>query len=481
MRFTACVRIAAAMLAVACSRPDNAPAQSESTASPFAGSRDATVRAAAAALAAGRPWRATEIVDSASRDPARRTPEVALVSATAAAAWGGWSRVERDLGGASWLDSAFDGRGRELLARAALARGADSVAQLEAERAVRVARTDHDRGVREVLLARALDRRALGDSAAASYLRAAGHLPVLSDWLELRAAGATANPSSRQRRYARVTTPVARARIAPSEAQARERWRDYTGAASAYAEMGEKAQALRLRLMADPENASRARIRSEVFALLAGTPSATDARIAITLADSSLGPLSPDEELIVARAANGAGSLARAASGFVRAARGGLDARDRYAYAMVLSRLGRDADAAVEFGRVPADAPLGGSAAYQRAVSLLRSGKGAQARTALRRIPTAFPRGTNSAAQAMFLTADLATDDGQDRAARTGFLDLVKRYPTSGFAPAAAFHAGVIAYAAGSFDAAARLRVRRGAVSAQHRRDRRALLGWEIT
>ena len=414
------------------------------------------MRAASAALAAGRPWRATEIVDSASRDASRRTPEVALISATAAAAWGGWSRVERDLGGATWLDSLFDGRGRELLARAALARGADSLAQAEAERAVRLARIDRDRGIREVLLARALDRRALGDSAAASYLRAAGRLPQLADWLELRAAGATANAATRRRRYGRVTTAVAKARVAPTEAQARERWRDYAGAAQAYAEMGENAQALRLRLMADPENASRARIRTEVFALLGGSPTPADARVAITLADSSFGPLAPAEELVVARAANAAGLLARAAAGFARAQRSGLDARDRHAYATVLSRLGRDAEAAAEFARVPANAPLGGSAAYQRAMSLLRAGKRADARAALRRVPQAFPRDTSAASQSLFLIADLATDDGQDRVARAGFLDLVKRYPASMLASSAAFHAAVIAYAAGSFDAAAR-------------------------
>jgi TolA-binding protein len=296
----------------------------------------------------------------------------------------------------------------------------------------------------------------MGDSAAASYLRAAGHLPQLSDWLELRAAGATADAAIRRRRYSRITTAVAKARVAPSEAQARERWRDYAGAARAYAEMGENAQALRLRLMADPENASRAKIRTELFALLGGSPTSAEARVAIALADSSLGPLSDAEELVVARAANTAGMLARAATGFARVQRSGLDARDRYAYATVLSRLGHDADAAAEFARVPASAPLGGSAAYQRAISLLRAGKRADARAALRRIPQAFPRDTSAAAQSLFLTADLATDDGDDRVGRAGFLDLVKRYPASTLASSAAFHAGVIAYAAGSFDAAAR-------------------------
>ena len=106
-------------------------------------------------LESGRPWRATEILDSAYRAQTTRSAEVVLLSAMAAASWGGWSRVDRELSTAVWLDSTFDGRGRELLARAALARGEDSVARFHAERAIAESRTERDRGVREVLLARA--------------------------------------------------------------------------------------------------------------------------------------------------------------------------------------------------------------------------------------------------------------------------------------------------------------------------------------
>src|SRR5215213_6812991 len=129
MRVLHCARVAATTIAIACSRPDAAPAQTELPASPFANSRDATVRAAATALATGRPWRATEIVDSATKSASARTPELTLMAATAAAAWGGWTRVERELSSAVWIDSLYEGTGRELLARAALARGADSAAE----------------------------------------------------------------------------------------------------------------------------------------------------------------------------------------------------------------------------------------------------------------------------------------------------------------------------------------------------------------
>lgn len=455
MAHVVCVRGLLAAAVLACSRPESVPAQTEAATSPFANSRDPVLRQAGQTLSSGRAWRAAEILDSAYRDPASRTPEVVLLTATAAAAWGGWSRVERELSAASWIDSLFDGAGRELLVRSALARGADSLAERHAESALRSARTNRERGVREVLLARALDRRAIGDSAAATYLRAARHLPAIADWLELRAAGATANASLRQRNYDRVSSSVARARIAPTEAQARERWRDFAGAARAYEELGDTAQTLRLRLMANADSATRASVRTAALAVLGGRTGAAEARGAIAVLDSSLGPLTASEELIVSRAAAAVGSTARAVTGFARLDRA-LEPPDRHAYATALARLGRDVEAAAQFGKVPVASSMGRDAAYQRARALLRAGRGSEARAALRRVVQSFPSDTSVAAPALFLLADLATDDGRDTEARTGFLDLTRRYPTSSLAASAMFHAAIIAYANGSFAAAAR-------------------------
>ena len=450
-----CVRVAFAAVVIACSSPEAAPAQADDGVSPFSGTRDPAVKAASTALTSGRPWRATEILDSAYRNSPSRPAEAVLLAATASAAWGGWSRVDRELGAAPWLDTMFDGAGRELLARAALARGADSAARLQAEHAVRRARTNRDRGVREVLLARALDRLALGDSAAATYVRAARRLPAIADWLELRAAGVIADASRRQRHYARVSNAVARARVAPTEAQARERWRDFAGAARARAEMGDSAQALRLTLLASPDSTTRANVRARTFAFLARTPRAAETLVAVELVDSTFAPLSPAEELVVARAASASGLLARAAVGFSRAGRS-LDASDVHAYGTVLSRLGRDADGAAQFARVPATSPLASDAAYQRARSLLRAGRRVESRTALRQVAQSFPTDANAAAPALFLLADLATDDGRDADARDGFLDVARRFPSSSLAPVALFRAAIIAYAAGSYSAAAR-------------------------
>ena len=64
------------VVAVACSRPADAPAQLDASITAFAGSKDAAVRTAAAMLESGRPWRATEILDSAYRAGTSRNPEI---------------------------------------------------------------------------------------------------------------------------------------------------------------------------------------------------------------------------------------------------------------------------------------------------------------------------------------------------------------------------------------------------------------------
>jgi len=47
------------------------------------------------AIAAGHPWRATQIVAPVLRDPKQRTPAALLVASRAAAGWGGWAEVDK--------------------------------------------------------------------------------------------------------------------------------------------------------------------------------------------------------------------------------------------------------------------------------------------------------------------------------------------------------------------------------------------------
>jgi soluble lytic murein transglycosylase len=65
------------------------------------------------------------------------------------------------------------------------------------------------------------------------------------------------------------------------------------------------------------------------------------------------------------------------------------------------------------------------------------------------------PRDT-SAADALSLLADLATDDGNDAAARTAYLSIADRFPALPLAARARFRLGIIAFVGGRYRAAAR-------------------------
>src|SRR5262249_28626388 len=84
--------------------------------------------AAQAAIGAGHPWRATQTMAPVLRNPSRRTPAAIVVAARAAAGWDGWAEVDKLLAKQPWIDTMFEGEGRELLARSALERGADTLA-----------------------------------------------------------------------------------------------------------------------------------------------------------------------------------------------------------------------------------------------------------------------------------------------------------------------------------------------------------------
>ena len=195
---------------------------------------DPTLRAAADAINAGHPWQATQLLAPVLADSARRTPEATYLAAAAAAGWEGWSEVERLLAGAPWADSLFGGEPRVLLVRSALALRRDSLAAQRAVASLGSAPSPQARGQRLVLLARAYDRINARDSAEASYARAAELLPAAADWLRLRAAGVAADSATRQRDYAAIANPAARARVAWTDASARERTGDPAGAARAY-------------------------------------------------------------------------------------------------------------------------------------------------------------------------------------------------------------------------------------------------------
>jgi soluble lytic murein transglycosylase len=416
---------------------------------------DSLVADAVTALEHGRPWKASRLIAVVLADSSRRTPDALMLAATAASRWGGWPEVTRLLDGQPWLDTARDGRGRRLLARAALEQGDDSAALRQALLAPASA-VDSVDGERLVLLAGALDRLGARDSAAATWTRAAERLPAIAGWLRIRAAAVTDDSLERARLYELLGDPLVRDRIDWSEAAAHRNTGDLEGAAARYAALGARATALRLRLAASPDSASRQSVRQALVALVAARRSPGEVRDAVTLLDSTFAPLTAAEELEVGRAAAHAGSHTRAAAAFERAfaARLGND-EDRFTYATTLTRLGRHAEAAPQFLRVHAPTALAASAAYQHARALVRAGQEEKGRVALARVVRRYPRDTAAASTALFLLGDLSSDDRADQEARGYFRRVVARYPGSRFAPTAAFRAAMIALLADSAGSAA--------------------------
>ena len=419
-------------------------------ADPLAARADSLVRS-------GRPWRATALLASKLATPDAATPEIRLAGARAAAAWDGWSEVDRLLRSAPWLDRQFAGEGRELLARSELERAQD--ARADAALALASAGSDESRVTRHVLLARAFDRANTRDSAAAHYSAAAARLPRVGDWLRLRAAGVTDDSAARSAIFARVGSATARARVAATDAQARERLGDFPGAARSFRRAGAEVSALRVESLAARDASARAAVVQRLVAYLGTSPSGSDARQALEVLDK-VGGITPAQELNVARAV-AVTVPARAAAGFARAsAVGALTAADRMAYAGALSRSARNAEAIRIYGTLstePAFAPL---AAYQVARLSAQSGAAA-GRTALLAVAQQYASNAEAAAPALLLLADLQVDDNDVSGAARSLHELTSRYPNASQAPLARFRAALIdfstspAVAAAAFDSLA--------------------------
>ena len=443
--------------ALACSQPAAREMSKGAVEPPEMG--DSLLVNAAAALQNGQPWRAARMLDPVLRDSTQRTPERVLLAARAAAAWGGWSQVDRLLAREPWLDSRFDGLGRELLARAATARREDTVVVRQARLAIDAAASAHDRGVRRVLLARAFDRMDSLDRAASEYSEAASLLPEVADWLRLRAAGVAKDSASRASQYTTVSIGAAKARVPWTEALARERTGDLAGSALAYETLGARLSSLRLRLAiatGAADTSARSAVRRELLDIVTRKRGTTDARVAVEIIDSSLTPTTVDEELAIGRSAAISGPPTRAIAAFGRALDSGrATPNDRYTYASLLADAGRIREAAVQFAKVSPSSPDGARAAYARARALLRNGGSTTARAELEAIATRWPADTGVASSALYLLGDLAADDGRDDEARAFFRRVTTQYPTAALAPSARFRAGILAFVKGEFRTAA--------------------------
>ncbi len=306
-----------------------------------------------------------------------------------------------------------------------------------------------------VLRARELDRADSLDQARKAYEDAAQKIPQLSDWLYLRAAGVTADSGARANYYSKLRTGVARDRVSWTDAIARERTRDFAGAIKAYNALGARLDALRLRINPPADEASKAAARSDLISFISSSNNSADTREAIDLFDKVFTATTPAEELAIARAANKSGVPDRAATGYEKALGAKLgDLADNIGYGSVLFRLRRYQDADAQFAKVRNPPTLAAAAQYQRARAQIALGNTQAGRTILRSITTAYPKDT-SAASALLLLADLATDDNRDQDARQTLTAMLKRFPSGRHATSARFRAGMISYIQGDKRAAA--------------------------
>jgi TolA-binding protein len=413
---------------------------------------DATLRDAVKEIDAGHPWKATLALTPKLSE---KKPATTLVAARAAAAWGGWAEVEKLLGNEPWIDSSFAGEARALLASAALDRDSTGDALRHAEATVTRAPSNAIRGARQVILARALDRANQGDSAAATYRAAAKNLPLVSEWLLLRAAGAERDADARARDYSGVDIAAAKARIPWTEAQARERFGDVPGAIERYTALGARLTVLRLRFAASSDQ-SRTAIKDSLIAFLRTGAGREDARQAVQILDAANIGLTPADELVIARALASGGPLPRALTGFAAAARAGLlRGDDRYQYALVLSRSSRNREAIAQLDSVREPANLLGRAAYQRARIVMTAQGPAAAMLALRSVANTYANDRESASAALYLLADLSSDAGNDDGAAAAYRELYTKFPTASRADDARFRAAVLDLARGNAKRAA--------------------------
>lgn len=314
-----------------------------------------------------------------------------------------------------------------------------------------------------VIRARAFDRAESRDSARAQYDAASKRLPQISDWLNLRAAGVTASEAERKRYYGRVKSEVARARIDWTEAFALERFGDIPGAILKYRAVGGMVNYFRLKLATAGDSAARAGVQPELLDWIGKAPSSDQLRDGIDLFDRNFPVATPAADLVLARAAWRSGGSKRSAVSYARAIKAGLASdKDHFDYGLALARLKSHATAAGEFDKVKTPVSLAAAAQYQRARSYIAMGNGVQARTVLRNITTQFATDT-SAASALMLLADLATDEQRDDAARSTLQSVAQRFPRSRHAPGALYRAGLITYlradsrgAAAQFDSISR-------------------------
>jgi len=298
--------------------------------------------------------------------------------------------------------------------------------------------------------------RADGDEERRGAGSTTGKVTVINDWLLRRAALLAADSSERAELYARITSPVVRARLLETEALAREQLGDLAGAILRYDSLGRVVDATRLRLQLATSAGERAGLRHVLTTWAADRAGTGSARAGIDLLLESGSLLSPKEALSAARTASRSGMPAAAVRFYPRAIAAGLATpEDRLGYGMALARLGRHREAIAAFGRIVTAPAVAAEATYQRAWSESRLGARTRALASLSRLIARHPTDAEVTPRALFFAGDLAWRSGNGNAARHYWLQLADRFPGSDSAGRGGFLAALVEWEAGRVTQAA--------------------------
>jgi soluble lytic murein transglycosylase len=273
-------------------------------------------------------------------------------------------------------------------------------------------------------------------------------IPSLNEWLIRRAALGTPDSLARRLLYQKIHSPIVRARLLETEAQARELTGDLLGAALRYDSLGKGVEATRLRLAASKTPAQRIALRDTLVAIAARRAGTSDVAAALDLLATIRERPTPAQAMILARAASQSRLAGRAVALYARAfaARLGTPA-DRLGYGIALNQTGRYREALNALRPIPAGSGAADEADYQRAIALARLDQRDRALAILNRLA----KGSDSlvAPRALFTAGDLYWKARDGATARTNWLALASRYPRDDNASRAAFLAGMAEWESG--------------------------------
>ncbi|MEW5931284.1 MAG: transglycosylase SLT domain-containing protein [Gemmatimonadota bacterium] len=421
-------------------------------------------------LERGQNWRAARAMREylGRRDPP--APSAVLLAARAEAGWGGWDNVRVLLEGEPWLDRLAGGEGWYLLGRALEEDRAWEPAAAAYARFLRSAGADStgDRGVvaglRQGLVLTRLGRVDEG-TAALEHVRR--HDPAMSGWaatlmaeaLEERGdtariralleAGEQGSPARTRRAYVRAHLAAGDPRGARAAAL---RFRERSG------ETSTRASFLVLAARAALETRDSAAARGHLLSVVRGAPGSGSAPEAARLL-RAVGGLTADDRLALARVDDRHGANLRAAEGYgawLAPGRGGIEQRRelRLLQGRAYFDAGRYAEAEAALRRL-SDAPpaVAAPAGYLLGRAQYRRGNPREARATLLDVARRFPR-TPSAAEALFLVADLAHDAGETAQARALYRRVAAESPGGGRAGLALMRLGGMAFEARDWNGA---------------------------